>query len=55
MKWNGGQIHLLVDGGWTPEYIHRERVCRHPLGSAAPLRDDPSTRSTDYIVMLIDH
>jgi hypothetical protein len=22
----------LLMRGWTPEYIHRERVCRHPFG-----------------------
>jgi hypothetical protein len=42
MEWK--QMNWLIDEGWTPEYIHRERVWRHPFGSAAPLRDDPSTR-----------
>jgi hypothetical protein len=46
-EWNEiewGQNELINWWGVDPEYINRERVCRHPLGSAAPLRDDPSTR-----------
>jgi hypothetical protein len=46
VEWNGMEANELdwLMRGWTPEYIHRERVCRHPFGSVAPLRDDPSTR-----------